>query len=609
MCSCLALVVALTLTAQAGPSTTSPAPAALPNAVPSESASPTAAPSPISPSTPNPTSSASPTALPSPATSPIVPPTQTSAAKPTFEEWSLFFLDGTRCGFGSTITTPVATPQGPGYRTELQQQFVVKRLGVSLKMTEVSHITERADGAVLSFDQMSSGMGSNIEMRGVREGDDIVVTSRGETQRYRLPALSALGPEAIRRQVDALPLKVGTPFSLNTFTTDYPRAVVVESGTVVDLEDHAVLGAKRKLWKISSQTPIMPGILSISWVDPNNNDVETDIAIPGLGNMQQVVATRAACMKQTDGAEIFASSLIAPQRALTDLPNQAQAVYRLTTSHGTAKLDLWNEGEQRVLKSEPGLSEVEVTVPAWTPEDAAYALPHALTPELRPYLLPSAYLESGAPIIRRLAREAVGSETNPVRAARRIETFVEYYITKKDLNIGFASAEETARSAEGDCTEHAVLCAALGRAVGLPTRCVLGLGYIPPGEARPVISNAVDARTGIFGFHMWAEALIGPDRWVPMDAALGGFDIGHIAIVKSALADVDPMVDLNMPILQLMQNLNITVLSTVRRPERLAPVVPPAGLRPPLLQAPSALPAVTAPPPASPPAPAPSEID
>jgi hypothetical protein len=162
-----------------------------------------------------------------------------------------------------------------------------------------------------------------------------------------------------------------------------------------------------------------------------------------------------------------------------------------------------------------------------------------------------------------LGREAVGSETNPVRAAHLIEKFVRSYITKKDLNIGFASAEETAKSREGDCTEHAVLCAALGRVVGLPTRCVVGFGYIPPGHTEPTISKAVDTDTGIFGFHMWAEAWIGPDMWVPMDAALDGFDVAHIAITKSALEEVNPIVDLNAPVLQLMDNLKIEVVKTV----------------------------------------------
>jgi hypothetical protein len=515
--------------------------------------------------------------------------------KPTSEEWDLFILEGKPCGFGSTITTRLVTRHGIRYRTELRQQFVVKRLGVALKMDEVSHITERPDGVVTAFDQLSTGMGSSIAMRGVRQGNDLVVTSRGQVQRYHIPPKAALGPEAIRRQTDVVPLKPGTAFTLNTFTTDYPRAVVVENGLVVDEENHPVRGVVRKLWKITSRTPIMPDILSVTWVDEANQDVETDLTIPGLGHMQQIVATRAECLQQPEGAEIFAGSLISPQRALTDLPHQAQADYRLTTS-ADVDLQLWNEGEQRVLKSEPGLSEIEVTVPTWTAQDATFALPHALTPELRPYLRPSAYLESGSPIVRRLARQAVGGETNPVLAAHRIEKFVEAYITKKDLNIGFASAEETAKSREGDCTEHAVLCAALGRAVGLPTRCVLGLGYIPPGEARPVISNAVDAKTGLFGFHMWAEALVGPDRWVPMDAALGGFDIGHIAILKSAMADIDPMVDLNLPILQMMENLHITVLKTVPVRETMPQqAVEPVNLPGPMLRVPGTLPAVTTP--------------
>ena len=512
----------------------------------------------------------------------------------------LISLGGKTCGFASTVTTPVPTPQGLCYRTELQEEFVVKRLGATLKLDEVSHVLEDARGVVLSFDQVSSGTGSRIEEHGTREGDDLVVSSRGQVKRYHLPALTALGPEAVRRGVDAIPLKAGASFSLDTFVTDYPQADAVEEGTVLGEEDRTVNGVTRKLWKIASRMPVMPGITSITWVDDQNNDVETDVTLPGLGEMRQVVSDRATCLKRPEGAEIFASSLIAPQRALTNLDQLGQAFYRLTTGD-RQKLTLWNQGEQRVLKAGPGLSEIEVTAPSWTPADASYTLPHAATRELAPYLQPSAYLESASPEIRQLAREAVGGERNPVRAAQRIERFVESYITKKDLNIGFASAQETARSREGDCTEHAVLCAAIGRAAGMPTRCVLGLGYIPPGEEEPTISNAVDLKTGIFGFHMWAEAAIGPDRWVPMDAALGGFDVGHIAIYKSALADIDPMVDLNLPILTLLENLHITVLKTVPKsapaPPVLAPVLPP----PPMLQAPSTLPAISTPtPPAAP---------
>jgi hypothetical protein len=486
------------------------------------------------------------------------------AEKPVFEEWVVVVLDGKACGFGNTVTTKTDTPDGPQYLTAHQEEFVVKRLGANLKITDTSKVTEDAAGGVLSFDEVSDA-GAVVESGGVREGDDMVVSSRGQTQRFYLPRLSALGPEAVRRRTLAMPLKPGQTFSFDTFDTDYPQAVVVEKGGVVKQETRDVRGVERKLWRLTSEASNMPGLLSTTWVDDQGNDVENLTVIPGIGDMHEYVTDRAECMKQPEGAEIFAGTLIHPQIALPSPHDLGQAVYRLIPLDPGRKITLWNQGEQRVLSSEPGSCEVEVTAPRFIAADATWQLPHADTPELHPYLQASAYLEVDAPEIQALGREAVGDEKNPVRAAHRIEAFVRTYITKKDLNIGFASAEETAKSREGDCKEHALLCAALGRAVGLPTRCVVGFGYIPPGAEEPAIADAVDPSTGLFGFHMWAEAWIGPDQWVPMDAALDGFDVGHIAITKSALEEVNPLVDLNTPVLQLMESLKIEIVKTVTK--------------------------------------------
>jgi len=504
------------------------------------------------------------------------PASNLGAQKPVFEEWVVVALDGRTCGFGNTVTTKTDTPDGPHYLTAHHEEFVVKRNGTNLKIVETTKVTEDAEGGVLSYDQVSDA-GSSVESSGVREGDDMVVSSRGQTQRFHLPRLSALGPEAVRRKSDAVPLKVGQTFSFDTFDTDYPQAVVVEKGTVAGQEMHDVRNMKRKLWKLTSEVSFMPGLLSTMWVDDKNDDVDSLTVIPGIGDMHEYVTDRAECMKQPEGAEIFTGSLIRPQRALPSPHDLGQAVYRLIPVDLNQKITLWNQGEQRVLSSEPGLCEVEVTAPRFTPADATWQLPHADTPELHRFLQASAYLEVGAPEIQALARQAVGDEKNPVRAAHRIEHFVRDYITKKDLNIGFASAEETAKSREGDCTEHAVLCAALGRAVGLPTRCVVGFGYIPPGVDEPTVANTVDTNTGIFGFHMWAEAWIGPDQWVPMDAALDGFDVGHIAITKSALEEVNPIVDLNTPVFQLMESLKIEIVKTVAKRDMppLPSVLPP----------------------------------
>jgi hypothetical protein len=90
---------------------------------------------------------------------------------------------------------------------------------------------------------------------------------------------------------------------------------------------------------------------------------------------------------------------------------------------------------------------------------------------------------------------------------------------------------------------------------------------------------------------MWAEAWIGTDEWVPMDAALDGFDVGHIAITKSALEEVNPIVDLNTPVFDLMNSLKIEIVKTVTK-EDMPPVVrhESAALPAPLAETPSAQP-------------------
>ena len=255
------------------------------------------------------------TGLPAQDATPAVALGKSEAQKPIFEEWVVVVMKGRTCGYGSTITTKTETPTGTQYLTVHQEEFMVKRLGSDLRILETSKITEDAEGGVLSYDDVSDA-GSVVESKGVREGDDMVVSSRGQTQRFHLPRLSALGPEAVRRLTDAVPLQPGQPFSFDTFSTEYPQAIVVEKGTVVRQEMHNVRGETRKLWKLTSEASFMPGIVSTMWVDDKNNDVEELTILPGLGDMHEYATNRAECMKQPEGAEIFATSLIHPQKAL-----------------------------------------------------------------------------------------------------------------------------------------------------------------------------------------------------------------------------------------------------------------------------------------------------
>ncbi|HOV59022.1 MAG TPA: transglutaminase-like domain-containing protein, partial [Rhodanobacteraceae bacterium] len=91
---------------------------------------------------------------------------------------------------------------------------------------------------------------------------------------------------------------------------------------------------------------------------------------------------------------------------------------------------------------------------------------------------------------------------------------------------GYASALEVVKTREGDCTEHAVLLAALGRALGIPTRVVDGLAY----------TGRFGTAERVFVPHAWVQAWV-DGHWRSYDAALNGFDAGHIAL---SVGDGDP---------------------------------------------------------------------
>lgn len=95
----------------------------------------------------------------------------------------------------------------------------------------------------------------------------------------------------------------------------------------------------------------------------------------------------------------------------------------------------------------------------------------------------------------------IGSDPEKLRLA------VRSHINHKDLMKGDASALETFRSRQGDCTEHAtLLCAAL-RIAGTPARIEVGLVYAPD--------------YGGWVGHAWNQAYVG-GRWVHLDSAYPG---------------------------------------------------------------------------------------
>ena len=144
------------------------------------------------------------------------------------------------------------------------------------------------------------------------------------------------------------------------------------------------------------------------------------------------------------------------------------------------------------------------------------------------YLQPTPLVDFEDPAILGLLG---GSNLDGLDFNERIRTLVKIAdeaIEVKSMDFGFATASETAALQEGDCTEHALLLAALGRAAGIPTRGATGVVFFQDEAGAPVM-----------GYHMWNQAWNGAE-WVDVDAAFGTVEPAPIRILFGTSDLSDP---------------------------------------------------------------------
>lgn len=142
------------------------------------------------------------------------------------------------------------------------------------------------------------------------------------------------------------------------------------------------------------------------------------------------------------------------------------------------------------------------------PAEIAYPLAE-VAEDVKRFLEPTAMCQSDDKILAEVAKTfAQGEDAAPV--VRAIVSYVEKRLSGGSGDTGAASAKQAWLEQQGDCTEHAALFVALARAAGIPARNVGGLAYI-----------TMEAGSGVFGFHAWAEVWLG--EWIPVDTTVGEF--------------------------------------------------------------------------------------
>jgi transglutaminase-like putative cysteine protease len=260
-------------------------------------------------------------------------------------------------------------------------------------------------------------------------------------------------------------------------------------------------------------------------------------------SMFTYVVSKEEALKALTGAELdIAVNTLVHVPLIRNAHRTSKVEYKITIPGEDPSKYVVADGTQRVEKLKD--SAISLTVSAVAMPETALRATAA-----NEYLESSQFVQSQDYRVKEHAQRATAGESNPARAALRMEKYVHDKLKSKNFSTALASAAEVAESMEGDCTEHAVLLAAMLRAQQIPSRIAVGLVYVE--------------RQSCFGGHMWTEAKIG-ETWVPLDATLGRGGIGaaHIKLVESSFSDEGAApVTAFLPLLNVLGNIQIEVVS------------------------------------------------
>ena len=269
--------------------------------------------------------------------------------------------------------------------------------------------------------------------------------------------------------------------------------------TAVGPEQLKINGAQRGVTKVATQ---YAGMTVHAWLDDNKNVVKEEAAL-GVVLLQEDRQTALADGWQDNTPLDLVSATAIP--VTTTLPHPRQLTRLQFTLDGLNTKNTF---------SFPPRQEYQ---------DAALLITREKEADFSSYLLPytdsafhadlaaTSFLQSTHPKILAQSEQIIGSEQDAQRAVSLLLQWTHQAL-EQTPTVSIPTALDVLETRTGDCNEHAVLFTALARAVGVPSRVVVGVVYLD--EA--------------FYYHAWSEVWLG--QWVSVDPVFNQFpaDATHI---------------------------------------------------------------------------------
>jgi hypothetical protein len=280
----------------------------------------------------------------------------------------------------------------------------------------------------------------------------------------------------------------------------------------------------------------------VAWLDGDREVVRSQFEVPGLGKVLLYRTTKEVALAPVSGGaglDVGISQYVRLARPIPKPHETSEVRYRITVKDEEDVAGIFSKDSRQDVKSAAG-SRLELRVRDGGAGEPA-AQPGAEFTES------SYFITSADARVQDLARKAVGLERDPWKKALRIERWVNQNMRVR-THEALAGADHVAKTLEGDCTEFAMLTAAMCRAAGVPSRTAVGLVY-------------ADTRTGpVFAFHMWTEAWT-DGAWRPIDATLGKGGVGaaHLKIADQSWHEERSLTPL-LPVVRVLGKLSIEVV-------------------------------------------------
>jgi transglutaminase superfamily protein len=447
---------------------------------------------------------------------------EVKAAGASLEEvqYLAVFMEGAKIGHAKHIRKV----EGGTVNTSDQMDITISRGPVSINAkTSEMHI-ETTEGKPLGFGY-SENMGfmkKDVIGRIDNDGKMVIATTQlgATTEKTMEYPAGALMSEGLRLLEVKKGLAAGTKYKAKVYSVSIQAGLDAEV-SVGQTENVDLLGRFVPLTKVDVMlTNTEWSIFSTSYVNADLIAEKTVAPIMGM-KLELIECSKEFAMSENDVVDFLGNMFIESPVELKNLNNVRSIEYHLKPAEG-AELSIPQTPSQSVTKNSAG-NVVVVVMPKMPKGGVSIPIKSSET-EVIESLKANEYIQSNDEKIISLARTAVGNTKDAAIAAKRIETFVNSYISEKDLSVGYASAAEVAVSRQGDCTEHAVLTAAMCQAAGIPARLCFGIVY----------ADVFLDKMNIFGGHAWTQVYIGGE-WIDLDAtqAPGGFDAGHITLATS----------------------------------------------------------------------------